>query len=136
MRGYASAGACCRAARCLPEALTSVHFAFHPRRDRAENRARLQALAASPELAGLQAEYEVRSGKPFVELITGARASLDNVDWEKSTGEGRAAVAIIGRAKQIQADMIVIGTLGEEQQGWNAVRMGGMICPDMMHRSR
>jgi nucleotide-binding universal stress UspA family protein len=98
--------------------------------------ARLQALAASPELAGLQAEYEVRSGKPFVELITGARASLDNVDWEKSTGEGRAAVAIIGRAKQIQADMIVIGTLGEEQQGWNAVRMGGMICPDMMHRSR
>ena len=60
--------------------------------------ARLQALAASPELAGLQAEYEVRSGKPFVELITGARASLDNVDWGKSTGEGRAAVAIIGRA--------------------------------------
>ena len=74
--------------------------------------ARLQALAASPELAGLQAEYEVRSGKPFVELITGARASLDNVDWGKSTGEGRAAVAIIGRAKQIQADMIVIATHG------------------------
>lgn len=36
--------------------------------------ARLQALAASPELAGRQAEYEVRSGKPFVELIIAARA--------------------------------------------------------------
>ena len=29
---------------------------------------RLQALAASPDLAG-RAEYEVRSGKPFVDLI-------------------------------------------------------------------
>jgi nucleotide-binding universal stress UspA family protein len=36
--------------------------------------ARLQALAASPELAGRRAEYEVRSGKPFVELIIAARA--------------------------------------------------------------
>jgi hypothetical protein len=35
---------------------------------------RLQALAASPELARLQVEYELRSGKPFVELITAGRA--------------------------------------------------------------
>lgn len=34
---------------------------------------RLQALAASPELAG-RAEYEVRSGKPFLDLIVAARA--------------------------------------------------------------
>ena len=38
--------------------------------------ARLQALAASPALAGLQAEYEVRKGKPFVELIIAGRAWL------------------------------------------------------------
>jgi nucleotide-binding universal stress UspA family protein len=37
---------------------------------------RLQALLAKPELAGLQAEYEVRTGKPFVELITAGRAWL------------------------------------------------------------
>jgi nucleotide-binding universal stress UspA family protein len=36
----------------------------------------LQALAASPELARLQVEYEVRSGKPFVELIISSRAWL------------------------------------------------------------
>jgi nucleotide-binding universal stress UspA family protein len=36
----------------------------------------LQALAASPELARLQVEYEVRSGKPFVELIIAGRAWL------------------------------------------------------------
>jgi universal stress protein E len=36
--------------------------------------ARLKALAASPELARLQVEYEVRKGKPFVELIIAARA--------------------------------------------------------------
>jgi universal stress protein E len=36
--------------------------------------ARLEALAASPELARLQVEYEVRKGKPFVELIIAARA--------------------------------------------------------------
>ena len=36
--------------------------------------ARLQTLAAGRELAGLQAEYEVRTGKPFVELIVAARA--------------------------------------------------------------
>lgn len=35
---------------------------------------KLQALAASPELAHLQVEYEVRTGKPFVELIIARRA--------------------------------------------------------------
>ncbi len=37
---------------------------------------RLQALVASPALARLQVEYEVRKGKPFVELITAGRAWL------------------------------------------------------------
>ena len=37
---------------------------------------RLQALAASPELARLQVEYEVRKGKPFFELIIAGRAWL------------------------------------------------------------
>jgi nucleotide-binding universal stress UspA family protein len=36
--------------------------------------AKLRALAVSPELGRLQAEYEVRRGKPFVELIIAARA--------------------------------------------------------------
>jgi universal stress protein E len=35
---------------------------------------RLQSLVASPELAGLRVEYEVRRGKRFVELIIAARA--------------------------------------------------------------
>lgn len=35
---------------------------------------RLEALAASAELAALHAEYEVRTGKPFVELIVTCRA--------------------------------------------------------------
>lgn len=38
--------------------------------------ARLKTLLAGPEFAGLQAQYEVRSGKPFVELIIAARAWL------------------------------------------------------------
>lgn len=38
--------------------------------------ARLKTLLAGPELAGLPAQYEVRSGKPFVELIIAARAWL------------------------------------------------------------
>jgi nucleotide-binding universal stress UspA family protein len=38
--------------------------------------ARLKALTESPELARLQAEYEVRKGKPFVELIIARRAWL------------------------------------------------------------
>jgi nucleotide-binding universal stress UspA family protein len=37
---------------------------------------------------------------------------LENIDWEKSTGEGQAATTIAGQAKNIQADMIVIGTHG------------------------
>jgi nucleotide-binding universal stress UspA family protein len=40
---------------------------------------RLQALAASPEFAGLPIEYEVRKGKPFVELIIAARAWLTDL---------------------------------------------------------
>lgn len=36
--------------------------------------AKLRALAAGPELAHLQVEYEVRTGKPFVELIIARRA--------------------------------------------------------------
>jgi universal stress protein E len=35
---------------------------------------KLQRLAASPELAPLHVEYEVRTGKPFVELIIARRA--------------------------------------------------------------
>jgi nucleotide-binding universal stress UspA family protein len=35
---------------------------------------RLQALSASPNLARLQVEYEVRIGKPFVELITAGKS--------------------------------------------------------------
>src|SRR5918999_380141 len=38
--------------------------------------ARLQELIGSPQLAPLQVEYEVRKGKPFVELITAGRAWL------------------------------------------------------------
>jgi hypothetical protein len=35
----------------------------------------LQALAASPESAHLKLEYEVREGKPFVEIIVAGKAS-------------------------------------------------------------
>ena len=49
--------------------------------------ARLKALVAGPELAGLQAQYEVRSGKPFVELIIAARAWL-------------ADLIVVGRASE------------------------------------
>ncbi len=38
--------------------------------------------------------------------------TLEKVEWEKSTGEGQAATAIVRQAKNIQADMIVIGTHG------------------------
>lgn len=37
---------------------------------------KLQELVESPELTGLQVEYEVRKGKPFVELIVAGRAWL------------------------------------------------------------
>lgn len=49
--------------------------------------ARLKALVGGPELAGLQVQYEVRSGKPFVELIIAARASL-------------ADLIVVGRASE------------------------------------
>ncbi len=52
--------------------------------------ARLQAFAASPGLAALHVEYEVRRGKPFVELIIACRA------W--------------------QADLIVVGGASSEQE--------------------
>ena len=47
---------------------------------------RLQALAASPDLAG-RAEYEVRSGKPFVDLIVAARA------WSEGSASRAVAAA-------------------------------------------
>jgi nucleotide-binding universal stress UspA family protein len=37
---------------------------------------------------------------------------LENIDWEKLTGEGHAASAIADQANNVQADMIVIGTHG------------------------
>src|SRR3970282_2593708 len=37
---------------------------------------KLQALVANPALAHLQVEYEVRKGKPFVELLLAGRAWL------------------------------------------------------------
>ena len=40
---------------------------------------KLQALVANPDLARLQVEYEVRKGKPFVELIIASRAWLADV---------------------------------------------------------
>ena len=41
--------------------------------------AKLKALVAGAELAGLRAEYEVRTGKPFVEIIVAQRAWLADV---------------------------------------------------------
>jgi universal stress protein E len=52
--------------------------------------AKLQALAASPELAQLQVEYEVRTGKPFIELIVARRA------WQ-------ADLIVVGGASQQEA---------------------------------
>ena len=37
---------------------------------------------------------------------------LEKLDWEKCTGEGQAATAIVHQAKHMKADMIVIGTHG------------------------
>ena len=55
--------------------------------------ARLKALVAGPELTGLQAQYEVRSGKPFVELIIAARAWL-------------ADLIVVGRASEMGAPFL------------------------------
>jgi nucleotide-binding universal stress UspA family protein len=51
---------------------------------------RLQALVANPELARLHVEYEVRKGKPFVELVIAGRA------W--------------------QADLIVVGGTSQKEE--------------------
>jgi universal stress protein E len=51
---------------------------------------KLQALVAGSELAGLKVEYEVRRGKPFVELIIARRA------W--------------------QADLIVVGATSRQEE--------------------
>jgi nucleotide-binding universal stress UspA family protein len=55
--------------------------------------AKLQALAASPELAHLEVEYEVRTGKPFAELIIARRA------WQ-------ADLIVVGAASQQEAHFL------------------------------
>jgi nucleotide-binding universal stress UspA family protein len=59
---------------------------------------KLQALAKRPELAGLRVEYEVRTGKPFVELIIARRA------WE-------ADLIVVGAAHEQEAHLL--GSTGE-----------------------
>jgi nucleotide-binding universal stress UspA family protein len=49
---------------------------------------KLQMLAASPELAHLQVEYEVRTGKPFVELIVARRAWQADLIMVGSASQG------------------------------------------------
>jgi nucleotide-binding universal stress UspA family protein len=41
-----------------------------------------------------------------------AGLSLDRMDWQKETGEGEAATAILHEAERVRADMIVMGTHG------------------------
>jgi nucleotide-binding universal stress UspA family protein len=55
--------------------------------------AKLQAMAASPDLAQLQVEYEVRKGKPFVELIIARRA------WQ-------ADLLVVGGAHEGEAHLL------------------------------
>ena len=55
--------------------------------------AKLRALAASPELADLEVEYEARTGKPFVELIIARRA------WQ-------ADLIVVGGASQPEAHLL------------------------------
>lgn len=55
--------------------------------------AKLQAIAAGPELASLQVEYEVRTGKPFRELILARRA------WQ-------ADLMIVGSASQEEVHLL------------------------------
>jgi len=75
---------------------------------------KLQAIAAGPELASLQVEYEIRTGKPFLELILARRAwqadlmvigsaSLEEVHFLGSTGERviRKAMVPVMVAKRI-----------------------------------
>jgi nucleotide-binding universal stress UspA family protein len=41
-----------------------------------------------------------------------AGLSLDGMDWQKETGEGEAATAILREAERVRADLIVMGTHG------------------------
>jgi nucleotide-binding universal stress UspA family protein len=41
-----------------------------------------------------------------------AGLSLDGMDWQKETGEGEAATAILHEAERVRADLIVMGTHG------------------------
>lgn len=59
---------------------------------------RLQALTASPEFAALKAEYEVRTGKPFVEVITAARAW--SADLIAVGGASRTQEAFLGSTSE------------------------------------
>jgi nucleotide-binding universal stress UspA family protein len=59
---------------------------------------RLQALVASAELAPLQVEYEVRRGKPFVELIIAGRAWL--ADLIVVGGASRTEEPFLGRTSE------------------------------------
>ncbi|MGH7926390.1 MAG: universal stress protein [Candidatus Binatia bacterium] len=76
--------------------------------------ARLESLVGGAELAGLQAEYEVRTGKPFLELIVAQRAWL--------------------------ADLIVVGGASEPEEAFSASTserlMRKSAVPVMMAKSR
>ena len=76
--------------------------------------ARLKALVAGAELAGLEAEYEVRTGRPFVELILAQRA------WF--------------------ADMIVVGGASQPAEPFPASTSGRLMrkadVPVMVAKSR
>jgi nucleotide-binding universal stress UspA family protein len=50
---------------------------------------KLQMLAASPELARVQVEYEVRTGKPFVELISPGVPGTPISSWSALLLKGR-----------------------------------------------
>lgn len=65
----------------LPHAYTSEEISRRVRRE-------LEALAASPELARLPTECEVRTGKPFVELIAACRAWQGELLVVGGTAEG------------------------------------------------
>lgn len=59
---------------------------------------RLQALSTSPKLARLQVEYEVRKGKPFIELITAGRSCL--ADLIVVGGSSRAEEPFLGSTSE------------------------------------
>jgi nucleotide-binding universal stress UspA family protein len=76
--------------------------------------ARLKALLSGAELAGLEAEYEVRTGSPFLELILAQRA------WF--------------------ADMIVVGGASQPEEPFSASTSGRLMrkadVPIMVVKSR